>query len=208
MFLLMNNILGKFTAIQTNNLGSLMTLDSGSIATPYDFGAGEISTTGALQPGLVYETTTTDYLNYLCYTGYNLSTIKSISNTVPEGFDCSKNSTADYVSNMNYPTIAVSELTGKESKKISRTVTNVGGDGETVYKVSVDAPGEVDVKVIPEKLEFAKNNQKQSYQVVFTSTVATLQKEVFGSITWTNGKYQVRSSFVVTSKSSELEDYL
>lgn len=204
----MNNFLGKFTAIQTNNLGSPMTLDTGSVATPYDYGAGEISTTGALQPGLVYETDITDYLNYLCSRGYNLSIIKSISKTVPDGFDCPKKPTADYISNMNYPTIAVSELKGKESKKISRTVTNVGGNGETVYTVSVDAAGEVDVRVIPEKLEFTKNNQKQSYQVVFTSTVGTLKKDVFGSITWTNGKYRVRSPFVVTSKSSELEDYV
>lgn len=204
----MSNLLEKITAIQTNNLGSPMTLDTGSVATPYDYGAGEISTTGALQPGLVYETSTIDYLNFLCYRGYNLSTIKSISNTVPDGFDCPKKSTADYISNMNYPTIAVSALTGKESKKISRTVTNVGGDGETIYTVSVDAPGEVDVKVVPEKLEFTKNNQKQSYQVEFTSKVAILKKEVFGSITWTNGKYRVRSSFVVTSKNSDLGDDL
>ncbi|XP_038896398.1 CO(2)-response secreted protease [Benincasa hispida] len=190
------------TAIQTNNLGSPMTLDTGSVATPYDYGAGEISTNGALQPGLVYETSTTDYLNYLCGRGYNRSTIKSISTTVPDEFDCPKNSTAYYISNMNYPTIAVSELKGKESKKVIRTVTNVGGDGEAVYTVSVDAPGEVDVKVIPEILKFGKNNEKQSYQVVFTSTVSTLN-EVFGSITWTDGKHRVRSPFVVTSKSSE-----
>lgn len=191
------------TAIQTNNLGSPMTLDTGSIATPYDYGAGEISTNGALQPGLVYETSTTDYLNYLCSRGYNRSTIKNISTTVPDGFDCPKNSTVDYISNMNYPSIAVSELKGKESKKVTRTVTNVGGAGETVYTVSIDAPEEVDVKVIPDKLKFGKNNEKQSYQVIFTPTVPTLQKEVPGSITWTNGKYRVRSPFVVTSKSSE-----
>ncbi|KAG6591258.1 CO(2)-response secreted protease, partial [Cucurbita argyrosperma subsp. sororia] len=194
------------TAIQTNNLESPMTLDTGSVATPYDYGAGEISTTGALKPGLVYETSTTDYLIYLCGRGYNRSTIKSIANTVPDGFDCPKDSNADYISNMNYPTIAVSELKGSESKKIVRTVTNVGGDGATVYKVSVDAPGEVDVKVIPEKLEFSKNNQKQSYKVVFTSTVSTLKKEAFGSITWSNGKHRVRSPFVVTSESSKSED--
>ncbi|XP_050938655.1 subtilisin-like protease SBT5.1 [Cucumis melo] len=151
------------TAIQTNNLGSPMTLDTGSVATPYDYGAVEISTNGALQPGLVYET--------------------------------------NYISNMNYPTIAVSELKGKESKKVIRTVTNVGGNGETVYTVSVDAPEEVEVKVIPEKLKFAKNNEKQSYQVVFTPS--TLKERVFGSITWTNGKHRVRSPFVVTSESSE-----
>ncbi|XP_050941995.1 CO(2)-response secreted protease-like [Cucumis melo] len=191
------------TAIQTNNLGSPMTLDTGSVATPYDYGAGEISTNGALQPGLVYETSTTDYLLYLCGRGYNLTTIKSITTTVPDGFDCPKNSTTDYISNMNYPTIAVSELKGKESKKVIRTVTNVGGNGETVYTVSVDAPEEVEVKVIPEKLKFAKNNEKQSYQVVFTPTASTLKERVFGSITWTNGKHRVRSLFVVTSESSE-----
>jgi len=54
--------------------------------TVYDYGAGEISTSGPLQPaGLVYETTTIDCLNFLCHHGNNTSTIKVIFKDVPAG---------------------------------------------------------------------------------------------------------------------------
>ncbi len=180
-----------------------ITVDSGSIATPYDYGAGEVTTSGPLQPGLVYETSTTDYLDYLCYLGLDISAIKAIAQTIPTDFACPKDSNADYISNINYPSIAISKFDGTASKNVSRTVTNLGGDGETIYAATVDAPSGITVKVIPDKLKFTKNNEKLSYQVIFSSSSAsTLKEDVFGSITWTNGKYKVRSSFVISSKSS------
>ncbi|KAE8057284.1 hypothetical protein FH972_013987 [Carpinus fangiana] len=192
------------SATQTNNLKAPIRTDSGSIATPYDYGAGEVTTSEPLQPGLVYETSTIDYLNYLCYSGRTTSAIVGIVKTVPDGFACPKDSNSDYISNINYPSIAISKFNGKDNKNVSRTVTNVAGDGVSVYTVSVDAPGGVNVKVIPEKLQFTKNNEKLSYQVVFSSSSATqLKEDVFGSITWSNGKYKVRSPFVLSSKSSD-----
>lgn len=191
------------TATQTNNMKAPITVDSGSIATPYDYGAGEVTTSGPLQPGLVYETSTTDYLDYLCYLGLDISAIKAIAQTIPTDFACPKDSNADYISNINYPSIAISKFDGTASKNVSRTVTNVGGDGETIYAATVEVPSGITVKVIPDKLKFTKNNEKLSYQVIFSSSSAsTLKEDVFGSITWTNGKYKVRSSFVISSKSS------
>lgn len=49
------------TASQINNTKDPITKELGAIATAYDYGAGEISTTGPLKPGLVYETTTSDH---------------------------------------------------------------------------------------------------------------------------------------------------
>lgn len=101
---------------------------------------------------------------------------------------------------MNYPSIAISKFNGNESKKVSRTVTNVGSDDETQYTVSVSAAAGVDVKVIPDTLKFTKNSKKLSYQVIFSSNGSSSVKgAVFGSITWTNGKHKVRSPFVVSS---------
>uniref|UniRef100_A0A6N2LNF8 Peptidase S8/S53 domain-containing protein n=1 Tax=Salix viminalis TaxID=40686 RepID=A0A6N2LNF8_SALVM len=77
-------------ASQINNMKGPLTAELGAIATAYDYGAGEISTNRASQPGLVYETTAIDYLNFLCYHGYNKSTIKVISKKVPAGFALSK----------------------------------------------------------------------------------------------------------------------
>ncbi|KAK2446538.1 CO(2)-response secreted protease [Trifolium repens] len=62
------------SATQINNINAPITTDLESVATPYDYGAGEITITESFQPGLVYETTTMDYLNYLCYIGLNTTT--------------------------------------------------------------------------------------------------------------------------------------
>lgn len=175
-----------------------ITTDSSSVATPYDYGAGEVTTTGPLQPGLVYETDTIDYLNYLCYYGFDTSKIKTIARTTPNGFACPTDSKADYISNINYPSIAISKFNGKESRNIQRRVTNVAGDGEVVFTATVDTPSGLSVKVIPDKLRFSKNNQKLSYQVVFSSTTSAPKEDMFGSLTWSNEKHKVRSPFVVS----------
>ncbi|XP_007017871.2 PREDICTED: CO(2)-response secreted protease isoform X1 [Theobroma cacao] len=188
------------TATQTNNLKAPITTDKGAAATPYDFGAGEVSTTGPLQPGLVYETTTIDYLNFLCYYGYNISTIKIITNTIPDGFTCPEESSIDLISNINYPSIAISNFNEKAGRKVNRTLTNVAEDDKTVYTVSIDAPAGLDVQVVPDKLQFTNNGQKSSYQVSFSSA-NPLKEDVFGFLTWSNEKYKVRSPFAVSSES-------
>ncbi|XP_058090783.1 CO(2)-response secreted protease [Magnolia sinica] len=187
------------TATQTNNDRAPLTQDSGSIATPYDYGAGEVSPSGALQPGLVYEIETNDYLLFLCNYGYQASMIKKIA-SIPDGFSCPNDSSKDLISNLNYPSIAISKFDGKGSKKVNRTVTNVGAD-ESVYVASVKSPSGLVVKVVPDTLEFTKTSKKMSYQVIFSSSASSSPAtgDVFGSITWTDGKHKVRSPFVVTN---------
>ncbi|KAM0942409.1 putative tripeptidyl-peptidase II [Dioscorea sansibarensis] len=187
------------TAILMNNNKTQLTTDSGSAATPYDFGAGEVNPTAALQPGLVYDAGPEDYLLFLCNYGYNTSTIKAISNSTLAGFECPKNSSKDLISSLNYPSIAVSNLQGQEKMTVSRTLTNVGAEEEITYTVSVQAPVGVDVKVVPEKLQFTKKNKKLSYQVTF-SVKDSLTSELFGWITWSDGKQRVRSPYVISSK--------
>ncbi|XP_058780809.1 CO(2)-response secreted protease-like [Vicia villosa] len=185
------------SATQFNNMKTLITTDLGSVSTPYDYGAGEITLNRSFHPGLVYETSTIDYLNYLCHMGYNTTTIKVIARTIPDSFSCPKDSNPDHISNINYPSIAISNFIGKESVNVSRTVTNVGEKYETVYSAIIDAPSEVKVQLIPEKLNFTKNSKKLSYQVIFSSTLTSLKGDLFGSITWDDGNYKVRSPFVL-----------
>nr|XP_043633866.1 CO(2)-response secreted protease [Erigeron canadensis] len=184
------------TASQTNNIKKPITTNSGSIATPYDFGAGEV-TSDPLQPGLVYETEIIEYLHYLCNVGYNVDTIKRISSTVPSDFTCPSNSNKNLISNMNYPSIAISKFNGKE-RKVSRKVTNVDNE-DTTYTASVEAPNGLEVKVVPHKLKFTESENEITYQVIFKSD-SKLSGDNFGAITWSNGKYRVRSPFVVSSK--------
>ncbi|XP_021668105.2 CO(2)-response secreted protease [Hevea brasiliensis] len=189
------------TASQTNNVKASITADSGAIATAYDYGAGEISATGPLQPGLVYETTVIDYLNFLCHYGYDTSTIKVISATLPDGFTCPKDSSSDLISNINYPSIAVFNLAANQIRNVSRTLTNVGGDGATSYTPMLSLPRGLGVAVDPMELKFTGNGQRLSYQVFFNASSPL--DDVFGSITWTNGKFKVRTPFVVSSRSSK-----
>ncbi|KAK4351851.1 hypothetical protein RND71_027369 [Anisodus tanguticus] len=184
------------TAIQTNNLKAPITTNSGSAATPYDIGSGEASPSSALNPGLVYETTAADYLQFLCSIGYDKSKIKLISNTVPNDFSCPTNSSSESVSQMNYPSIGVSNIKENETKKVTRTLTNVAE--EATYTASIKAPAGLEVQVIPNKLVFTSNSKKLSYEVSFK--VSSKPKEdLFGLITWTNSKYNVQSPYVVTT---------
>ncbi|MBA0565772.1 hypothetical protein Golob_010632 [Gossypium lobatum] len=196
------------TAAQTNNMKAPITTEKGTAATPYDFGAGEVSTTGPLQPGLVYETTAIDYLNFLCYHGYNIATIKIMANTIPDGFTCPEESSIDLISNINYPSIAISNFDEKAGRRVNRTLTNVAGnakmeDAKTVYNISIDAPAGLDVQVVPDKLHFSKIDEKSSYQVSF-SAANPLKTDAFGSITWSNGRYKVTSTFALSSKSGSV----
>ncbi|KAK4434644.1 CO(2)-response secreted protease [Sesamum alatum] len=187
----------SFTAIQTNNVDGPITAETGSEATPYDIGAGEISLSGALQPGLVYETETMDYILFLCNIGYNTSDIKLIASDLPVNFSCPVESSFDLVSNMNYPSIAVSLLQENDIKTVNRTVTNVGED-ESIYTPAIEAPAGVDVQVVPDQLEFTRDVKKLTFEVTFNKT-AESQEDLFGSITWCNEKYKVRSPFVVSN---------
>ncbi|CDP16605.1 unnamed protein product [Coffea canephora] len=162
------------TAIQTDNLKTPIKINNGDPATPYGFGSGQVSLSGPLQPGLVHDIEIADYLQYLCN---------------------------KQMSNLNYPSIAVSFFNDHKSFKVKRTVINVGEE-DSLYTVSVGTPKDegLEVHVNPKKLQFTKNIRKLSYQVTFRHDNSTefINGDVFGSITWTSGNYKVRIPYVVT----------
>ncbi|KAL6521937.1 hypothetical protein OROMI_031814 [Orobanche minor] len=183
------------TATNTNNLGSPITTLTGATATPHDIGAGEISTSGPLQPGLVYETELSDYNMFLCDIGYEPAKIKLIARDIADNFTCPINKSRDYVSNMNYPSISISHLKENEVRSVTRVVTNVG-DANSTYDVVIEAPTCVDVQVVPGKLQFSKDVHKLYFQANFKMKKAS-REDVFGSISWMNEKRKVRSPFVL-----------
>ncbi|CAI9116986.1 OLC1v1018290C1 [Oldenlandia corymbosa var. corymbosa] len=188
------------TAIQSNNMGTLIKNKYGNPATPYYFGAGEVTMFDPLEPGLVYETEVTDYLEFLCNLGYNAPTIKLISSNLPANFSCPTNSSKkELISNMNYPSIVIIQSKDGKYQTVKRTVTNVG-DEESVYSVSVEANEQLEVRVNPTKLNFTRNMKKLSYEVTFTYTNGTFNIDwefTHGSIIWSNQKHRVRIPFVV-----------
>lgn len=49
-----------------------------NLASPFDYGAGHVNPNNAIDPGLVYDTTIDDYLNFLCAWGYELHPTQEI----------------------------------------------------------------------------------------------------------------------------------
>ncbi|OMP06961.1 hypothetical protein COLO4_07758 [Corchorus olitorius] len=163
-----------------------------SKATPFAYGAGHVRPNRAMDPGLVYDLTVEDYLNFLCARGYNQSMIKLFSDTpyaCPQSF-----SLADF----NYPSITVPQLSG--SATVSRKVKNVGSPG--TYKVRVKSPAGVSVTVNPSTLTFEKHGEEKIFQVTFKakSSVKGGVGYAFGHLIWSDGHHYVRSPLVVQHK--------
>ncbi|KAK8532057.1 hypothetical protein V6N12_053508 [Hibiscus sabdariffa] len=181
------------TATVQDNMEKPLTNSSGSFAIPHETGAGEISPLKALNPGLVFETTSEDYLRFLCYSGSPEKTIRSMSKT---NFTCPRKASDDLISGINYPSISISRLAKSEGfRTIKRTVTNVGLPNVT-YTSIVQAPMGMDVKVSPKKITFVESVKRISFKVLFGGREASTGYN-FGSLTWSAGPYSVRMVFAV-----------
>ncbi|CAN1817726.1 Subtilisin-like protease SBT5.3 [Linum perenne] len=163
--------------------------ESGAKANQFNYGAGHVWPNKAASPGLVYELNVTDYLNFLCYIGYTSQQIAIFHNkpyTCPQKTDTS-------ISNLNYPSISVPNLSGKMT--VTRMAKNVGGPG--VYKVEVDAPAGIKVEVNPKVLSFRRVGEVKNYNVSVEAMGSAGNGYLFGGITWSDGKHRARSPLVV-----------
>lgn len=188
------------TASTVDNRNQPMTDEStGKPATPYDLGAGHLNLGRAMDPGLVYDITNDDYVNFLCSIGYGPKVIQVITRT-PVRCPAKKG----LPENLNYPSIAAlfpTSSRGRTTKMFFRTVTNVGAPN-SVYRARIEAPKGVTVTVKPAKLEFTEGVKKRSFVVTMTADSRSLvlgdSGANFGSLYWSDGKHVVRSPIVVT----------
>ncbi|XP_019195343.1 PREDICTED: subtilisin-like protease SBT1.7 isoform X2 [Ipomoea nil] len=173
--------------------GQLIDAATGKPSTPYDHGSGHVDPVSALNPGLIYDANTDDYLNFLCALNYTPSQINTVSK---RNFTC--DSTKKYsAGDLNYPSFAVPLSGSKSSVKYTRTLTNVGESG--AYKVSVSSPDSVKVSVEPQTLSFTTMNEKKSYTVTFSAPAAMASgTNMFGRIEWSDGKHVVGSPVAIT----------
>ncbi|KAM7265465.1 hypothetical protein ACFE04_003148 [Oxalis oulophora] len=182
------------TATIYDNNGKPTTNNSINSATPHDMGTGEVNPIRALDPGLVFETTSQDYLQFLCHYGYTEKSIKSISNS--KNFICPNKSMDAQISNMNYPSISISRLNRTTPiRRITRTATNVGKPNST-YIAEVQAPSGFDVRISPRKLTFIEGVKSLSFRVLFDAKQAVSGYN-FGYVNWSDGSHQVRLVFAV-----------
>lgn len=171
---------------------------TGKPSTPFDHGAGHVDPLKALNPGLIYDLSVDDYLNFLCALGYTPAQINTLSKSNFKCDDGRKYSVAD----LNYPSFAVlfkaGATNGSTEIKYTRTLTNVGGPGK--YKVKVTTlPEYVKMVVEPEEISFNAINEKKSYTVSFVATGSTpMGTSSFGRLEWSDGKHVVGSPIAIT----------
>ena len=153
-----------------------------------------------MDPGLVYDITNADYVNFLCAIGYGPKVIQVITRS-PASCPARK----PLPENLNYPSfVAMFPVSsrGASTKMFIRTVTNVG-PANSVYRVRMESPAKgVTVAVRPSRLVFTEAVKKQSFVVTVTADTRNLRVgpsgAAFGSLSWSDGKHVVRSPVVVT----------
>lgn len=167
-------------------------------ASPLAMGSGHVDPNKALDPGLVYDTTTQDYINLLCAMKYTPTQIKVI--TKKSILICKNSSNSD----LNYPSF-IAYLNREASattfvKEFKRVVTNVG-DERSSYMARVIGLEGLNVSVEPQSLLFTQKYQQLSYKLTLEGGRILKEDVIYGSLVWSDksGKYSVRSPIVVTS---------
>ncbi|XP_028080564.1 subtilisin-like protease SBT1.9 [Camellia sinensis] len=193
------------TSYSTDNTFSpIQDIGNGKPATPLAIGAGHVDPNKALDPGLVYDLKTEDYVNLLCALNYTMKQIQAIARS--SSYVCSNPSL-----DLNYPSfIAFFNANDSQSdlntvKEFQRTLTNVG-ERMTTYVSKLSPMEGLKVRVVPEKLVFIERYEKQSYKLEIEGPRLMKEMVVSGSLSWVEvggRKHVVRSPIVATSISSE-----
>ncbi|XP_027336548.1 subtilisin-like protease SBT1.2 [Abrus precatorius] len=154
-------------------------------------GSGQVNPSNANDPGLVYDIQPDDYIPYLCGLGYSDTQVGLIAHKT---IKCSETSSIPE-GELNYPSFSVVLAS---SQTFTRTVTNVG-EAYSSYVVMVTVPEGVDVKVQPDKLDFSKVNQKETYSVTFSRVGSGYEMGQYaqGFLQWVSAKHTVRSPISV-----------
>ncbi|CAL9137679.1 unnamed protein product [Musa acuminata var. zebrina] len=173
---------------------------TGKPATPFDIGAGHLNLDRAMDPGLVYDIATQDYVAFLCAIGYDPRTLQVITNA-PTACPAKRPAAED----LNYPSISVTfpaaaGAAANQSRTVRRTATNVGSMAEAVYKARVEmAEGQgLAVAVTPRKLAFTAGARRQRFKVSVTATAEGDGGPRFAYLVWSDGSHEVRSPIVVS----------
>ncbi|GFP97519.1 subtilisin-like protease [Phtheirospermum japonicum] len=175
--------------IKYKNGEEIQDLGTGKKATPLDYGSGHVNPVPSLDPGLVYNATVDDYVDFLCALKYSSSMIKLVTK---QDYTC-KVDTEYRVADLNYPSFSVPLQTA--SGPYTRTVTNVGN--AATYNVSVSGGIDaVKIVVVPEVLEFSSQNEKKAYTVIFTANSMPSGTTSFARLEWSDGKHIVGSPIV------------
>ncbi|KAK6160017.1 hypothetical protein DH2020_003398 [Rehmannia glutinosa] len=158
----------------------------------FSYGAGHIDPVKAVDPGLVYETFTDNYIKMFCGLGYDsakLSKIFGVNITCSAG-QHGRSKDLNYPSMTSYINTSVTF-----SEYFTRTVTNVGLANST-YKVTTSTRPDYNITVTPNILTFGATNEKKSFDVIISGKINN-GKMVSALLEWSDGVRKVRSPIVV-----------
>ena len=148
--------------VKDNNSTSFKTNFIDSIAAPLQAGAGHIDPNKAMDPGLIYDTSFQDYVDFLCGLGYTNEQMRLVLKR--NEWHCNKKLSHE----LNYPSFMVvlsNQTTYPMSMNFSRVVTNVGNDTSSYQAHLENIPDGMKIRVEPSTLTFTQKNQKQSFVV-------------------------------------------
>ncbi|RCV33291.1 hypothetical protein SEVIR_7G078200v4 [Setaria viridis] len=161
-------------------------------------GAGHVDPDKAVDPGLVYDIATADYVAHLC----SVYASRFVSVIARRNVDCSA-VTVIPDNALNYPSISVSFPPAWKSTaavvEVRRTARNVG-KAPAVYYPYVDLPSgaAVSVTVTPSSLQFTKVNQEKSFTVSVSRGKSGKGDVVQGALRWVSDDHTVRSPISIT----------
>ncbi|XP_065879058.1 subtilisin-like protease SBT2.4 [Euphorbia lathyris] len=167
------------TASQSDNNGERILAEGSDIdsyypSTHFDFGAGLVNPTRAIDPGLVFQSEYKDYISFLC----SLPNTSPVTIKAATGDGCT--GSLSHPANLNLPSVTVSALAG--SLTIERSVKNVGSKVET-YLASVVSPNGTEVRISPTLFEI---NPQQIQRLKIQFNVSNVRNEFsFGEIVLT-----------------------
>ncbi|KAJ9679190.1 hypothetical protein PVL29_021197 [Vitis rotundifolia] len=174
----------------------------------FAYGSGHINPVKAVDPGLVFDASEADYVDFLCKQGYNTTLLRMITGDSSVCPSTEPGKAWD----LNYPSFPLSLLDGKQIQaSYHRTVTNVGLPNST-YHSHVTMPPSFAVLVEPPVLTFSETGEKKSFTVIVTGSPIVQVPIVLGAIEWTDGNdHVVRTPIVVFNNNpsifASLEDY-
>lgn len=160
----------RWTPAMVKSAMSTTADDLEGVTDPRSAGAGQVDAAGVLEPGFVLDAPPRQFRGWL-------------TGRVP-------------TRNLNLPSIAVGDLTGRS--RVVRWVTNVSGNTET-YAASVLGLDGLDVRVRPRTLTLTPGETAR-FVVVLGRGSAQLETPVHGDLVWTGLSHQARLPVIVTPR--------
>ena len=161
----------------------------------FAYGSGHINPIRAVNPGLVFDASEQDYVNFLCSQGYNTTTLRLLTG---DSSTCPNGGTAFWgARNLNYPSFALAVIDGQPIQGVfHRTVTNVGAMNSTYYATLYET-SDFTVKVSPSVLSFSSYGETKSFWVTISGEAISQQAIMSGAIVWNDGTHSVRAPIAI-----------